>query len=81
MEPFVKAAKKDTKRIERRMKRRLGMRSKNLKKELQPVEVSSTWSALQIDSHGDQIGASRRVHPYSPLMTLRASTYWVLAWI
>ncbi|KAG8989505.1 hypothetical protein FRB90_002207 [Tulasnella sp. 427] len=36
---------------------------------LQPVEVSSSWSALQIDSHGDQLGdASARIREISSLL-------------
>ncbi|KAG9041203.1 hypothetical protein FS837_012553 [Tulasnella sp. UAMH 9824] len=36
---------------------------------LQPVEVSSSWSALQIDSHGEQLGdASARIREISWLL-------------
>lgn len=62
IEPFLKAAKRDSKRLERSRRGQTGQDGAKRKetrhrREVQPVEVSSAWSALQIDSHGDQLGA------------------------
>ncbi|KAG8986821.1 hypothetical protein FRB95_003249 [Tulasnella sp. JGI-2019a] len=75
VDPFVRASKRDWKRIEKRRRSQKGSDdSKRLegrqRLEVQPVEVSSAWSALQIDSHGDQIDdASARIREISSLLS------------
>ncbi|KAG8859555.1 hypothetical protein FRB96_004439 [Tulasnella sp. 330] len=74
IEPFVKAARRDLKTLERSRRSQAEeddvKEERRQRREVQPVEVSSGWSALQIDSHGDHIDdASTRIREISALLS------------